>query len=104
MISLRLVDRDAHRDLAEQIRVNAGDRVPVALFSPRISSLVRGSATVRSTATAPCRRRLGPSCPTGLFTPDRSDLDQTLQDWLDEFERVQLMLRLSGRLRQKHGD
>jgi hypothetical protein len=28
----------------------------------------------------------------------------TVQDWLDEIERVQLMLRLSGRLRQKHGD
>jgi hypothetical protein len=28
----------------------------------------------------------------------------TMQAWLDEFERVQLILRLSGRLRQKHGD
>jgi hypothetical protein len=25
-------------------------------------------------------------------------------DWLEEFERVQLILRLSGRLRQLHGD
>jgi len=29
---------------------------------------------------------------------------QTLQDWLDEVERIQLMLRLSTRLRQKYGD
>jgi hypothetical protein len=29
---------------------------------------------------------------------------ETLQEWLNEFERVQLLLRLSGRLRQKHGD
>ena len=27
-----------------------------------------------------------------------------LQEWLNEFERVQWMLRLSPRLRQKHGD
>ena len=27
-----------------------------------------------------------------------------VQEWLDEFERIQLMLRTSGRLRQKHGD
>jgi len=27
-----------------------------------------------------------------------------LQEWLDEFERVQWMLRLSPRLRQLHGD
>jgi hypothetical protein len=26
------------------------------------------------------------------------------QDWLDIFERVQWMLRLSPRLREKHGD
>ena len=27
-----------------------------------------------------------------------------LQDWLNEFERVQLLLLLSARLRQKHND
>jgi hypothetical protein len=29
---------------------------------------------------------------------------EVLQEWLNEFERVQWMLRLSTRLRQKHGD
>src|SRR5437660_730338 len=28
-IDLRLVDRDEHRDLSGQVRINAGDRVPV---------------------------------------------------------------------------
>jgi hypothetical protein len=28
----------------------------------------------------------------------------TLQDWVDEVERIQLMLRVSPRLRQKYGD
>jgi hypothetical protein len=28
----------------------------------------------------------------------------TLQDWLNEFERAQLMARLSARLRQKNND
>src|SRR5437667_7412604 len=32
LIDLRLVDRDQHRDLIEQSRINAGDRVPVTLF------------------------------------------------------------------------
>ncbi len=31
-ISLRILDRDEHRDLADAFRINAGDRVPVALF------------------------------------------------------------------------
>ena len=29
---------------------------------------------------------------------------QVTQDWLNEFDRVQWLLRLSPRLRQKHGD
>src|SRR5258705_10213923 len=31
-IDLRLVDRDVHRDLSQQLRINGGDRVPVVLF------------------------------------------------------------------------
>jgi hypothetical protein len=48
--------------------------------------------------------QLGASCPTGLVVPDRPLLEAVIQDWLDEFERAQLVLRLSSRLRQKHGD
>ena len=42
--------------------------------------------------------------PTGLVVPGDSLLAEVTQDWLDEFERVQWLLRLSPRLRQKHGD
>jgi hypothetical protein len=49
-------------------------------------------------------RQLGPSCPTGLVPPPPDELAATLSDWLGELERVQLMLRLSARLRQKHND
>jgi hypothetical protein len=31
-------------------------------------------------------------------------LEAVTQDWLEVFERAQLMLRTSARLRQKHGD
>ena len=50
------------------------------------------------------KKQLGPACPIAIAPPDPDELAATLQDWLDEFERVQLMLRLSARLRQKHGD
>jgi len=44
----------------------------------------------------------GATCPTGL---GRDPLvDAVTKEWLDEFERVQWILRLSSRLRQKHGD
>ena len=41
----------------------------------------------------------GAACPTGLGRDPL--LDAVTQEWLDEFERVQWILRLSGRLRQK---
>jgi hypothetical protein len=49
-------------------------------------------------------QRLGAACPTGIVPPGAAELSSTLQDWLNEFERNQLMLRLSPRLREKHGD
>lgn len=104
-IDLRLLDRDEHRDLSGQLRMNAGDRVPVVLFLAEDHELcgVFGDRTLNR-YRALAVRQLGPSCPTGITAPDRSELDATLQDWINEFERMHLMLRLSARLRQKHGD
>jgi hypothetical protein len=104
-IDLRLLDRDEHRDLMEKVRINGGDRVPVALFLAEDHELcaVYGDRTLNR-YRALAARQLGPSCPTGIVAPGADELATTLQDWLNEFERVQLMLRLSARLRQKHND
>jgi thiol-disulfide isomerase/thioredoxin len=104
-IALRLLDRDEHRDLTEKVRINAGDRVPVALFLAEDHELcaVYGDRTLNR-YRALASRQLGPSCPTGIVPPGAEEMAATLQDWLNEFERVQLMLRLSARLRQKHND
>jgi thiol-disulfide isomerase/thioredoxin len=104
-IDLRLLDRDEHRDLSSQLRINAGDRVPVVLFLAEDgeSCAAVGDRTL-SRYRALAARQLGASCPTGITPPEGDELAATLQDWLDEHERIQLMLRLSGRLRQRHGD
>jgi thiol-disulfide isomerase/thioredoxin len=104
-IDLRFVDRDQHRDLAEQIRINAGDRVPVALFLAEDFHLCAtfGDRTL-TRYRAIARKQLGAACPTGIGGPDPEELSATLTDWLNEFERVHLMLRLSSRLRQIHDD
>lgn len=104
-IQLRILDRDQHLDLSEQLRINAGLRIPVALLMAEDFELcsIYGERTL-SRYRAMARRQLGPSCPTGIVVPDEQELAATLQDWLDEFERVQLMLRLSPRLREKHRD
>jgi thiol-disulfide isomerase/thioredoxin len=104
-LALRLLDRDEHRDLTEKVRMNGGDRVPVVLFLAEDHELcgVYGDRTLNR-YRALAARQLGPSCPTGIVAPGAEELAATVQDWLNEFERVQLMLRLSARLRQKHND
>jgi len=104
-IDLRWADRDEHGDLARCVRINGGERVPVAIFMSEDFEPVSvyGDRTL-SRYRALAARNLGASCPLpGAPLPD-DELAATLQDWLDEFERVQLLLRLSPRLRQRHGD
>jgi thiol-disulfide isomerase/thioredoxin len=104
-IELRLVDRDEHRDLAETVRINAGDRVPVVLFLAEDFDLCAtyGDRTINR-YRAIAQKKLGAACPTGIVGPDTHEIEATLADWLAEIERVQLMLRLSPRLREKYGD
>ena len=94
-IDLRFVDRDQHRDLTDRVRINGGDRVPAALFLAEDHELcaVYGDRTLQR-YRALAVRQLGPSCPTGIVPPDKGEMTATLQDWLDEVERIQLMLRL----------
>jgi hypothetical protein len=46
----------------------------------------------------------GVGCATGIVPPAADALATVTAEWLEQFERVQLILRLSARLRQLHGD
>ena len=104
-IDLRWVDRDEQAALAGAVRINAGHRVPVLIFCAEDYELVgwygdRSLSRYRSLAA----RTLGAACPLPGAPLADDEVAATLQDWLDEFERVQWLLRLSTRLREKHGD
>jgi hypothetical protein len=104
-IDLRLLDRDLHRDLSEQVRLNAGDRVPVVLFLSEDHEFcgLAGDRTLNR-YRALAASQLGPACPTGVYPSPPDELAATLQDWVNELERIHWMLRLSPRLRQRHND
>lgn len=104
-IHVRLIDRDEHKDLSSQFRINEGDRVPVTIFLAEDFAFASafGDRTLHR-YRAIARRQLGASCPTGLAAPDADELTATLADWCNEIERIQLMLRLSPRLRATHVD
>jgi thiol-disulfide isomerase/thioredoxin len=90
VLAVRYLDRDAHPDVQQELRINGGDRVPVAVFfSGDGFEVARYGERTLSTY-----RRLAGEPPDG----------DVVGDWLREFERVQWILRLSPRLRKLHGD
>jgi hypothetical protein len=103
-IDLRFLDRDAHPDVQEELRICGGKRVPVSVFlSEDFLECARFGDRTLSMYRDMADRLEGAACRIGRVH-DREDHAAQVQDWLDEFERVQLMLRLSPRLRQKYMD
>lgn len=103
--AVRYFDRDEHQDLQQELKVCGGARVPAVVFLSEDGQHVgrygdRTLAKYRQMAAD----QLGPSCPTGIMPPADSLLGAVVQDWLKEWERIQLILRMSPRLREKHGD
>ena len=104
-IDLRFVERDQNPELRDRVIMNGGRRVPVALFLAEDFEWcgTAGDRTIHR-YRAVAARKLGPSCPIGIVPPDKDELQATLADWVEEVERVQLMLRLTPRLREKYKD
>jgi thiol-disulfide isomerase/thioredoxin len=104
-IDLRFLDRDAHMDLAQELSICGGNRVPVVVFlSEDFFECGRYGERTLSKYRELGATLLGAACPTGITTPESSLLDTVTAEWLGEFERVQIMLRLSPRLRSRHRD
>jgi thioredoxin-like negative regulator of GroEL len=104
-IHLRFLDREAHLDLANQVRICGGLRVPTVIFMNEdceFVSLMGDKSLARLRAVA--AKRLGSACELPGAPAGESEAAQTLQDWLNEVERVHLLVRLSPKLRERHGD
>jgi len=104
-IDLRFLDRDAQPDLRDAIKICAGTRVPTVIFMAEDHEFISilGDKTL-ARLRAKAAKALGEFCPLPGAELPEDELAATLGDWLNEFERVHLMLRLSTRLRAKHGD
>jgi hypothetical protein len=104
-IDLRLLDRDALPDIAAHLKVCGGQRVPVAaFFSEDFTPILFYGDRTLSAYRAAAAAQLGESCSTGAVAPPADAIAGVVSDWLDQFERVHHILRLSARLRQKHED
>ncbi len=103
-IDLRFLDRDKHADLQEMLSMNGGHRVPVVVFlSEDMQECARYGDRTLSQYRRLASSLAGAACPTGIGQ-ETDVLAATTAEWLAEFERIQWMLRLSPRLRQRHND
>jgi len=104
-IDLRFLEREANLELADMVQICGGRRVPTVIFmneDHEFVSLLGDRTLARYRAIA--ASSLGPACPMpGAPLPD-DQMAATTQDWVNEFERVALLLRLSAKLRERHGD
>jgi hypothetical protein len=104
-IQLRILDRDQHLDLAEQLMICGGLRVPTVLFLNEDFEFIaiQGDKSL-SRLRARAAKSLGAHCPLPGASVDQDEVTATLADWVREFEYVHLVLRLSPKLRSRHGD
>jgi ferredoxin len=105
LIELRFIDRDIDTSFQQKMRMCGGARVPQVIFLSEDGEFVgrygdRTLARYREIAAS----QLGASCPTGIVLPERSTTEAVTAEWLDQFERIHLVLRTSPRLRELHGD
>ncbi len=104
-IDLRFLERDTNLDVADHFKICGGHRVPVVIFLNEDFDFVgvygdRTATRYRSLV----KKHVGASCPTPWAVEPADETEGVIVDWLREFERAACLLRLSGKLRQKHGD
>src|SRR5262245_28948408 len=103
-IDLRFLDRDVQPAVRAALSINGGHRVPVVVFlSEDWYEVARYGERTLSIYRRLAADQFGPACPTGFVPPPDEALAAVTAEWLAEFERAQLILRLSPRLRAMHG-
>jgi hypothetical protein len=105
LITLRFILRsEEHADIIVPHQINAGFRVPVTWFMAEDCEPVSrfGDRTL-SRYRSMARKALGPASNVHA-EPPADPVRAVLAEVLDEFERVQLLLRLSARWREKYAD
>jgi len=104
-VDLRLIDRDSSASLSDELRILGAQRVPVVVFlSEDWFEVGRFGDRLLTVYRAKAAREFGPSCDSGLVPPAEPQLAAEQDEWVDVFERMLLMLRLSPMLRERHGD
>jgi thiol-disulfide isomerase/thioredoxin len=104
-VQLRVIDRDADEQLKDELRLAGAMRVPVVVFlTEDFWELGRFGDRMLTIYRKKAMRELGAACSVPYAVPPQEELAAERAEWLDVFERMLLMARLSPPLRERHGD
>ncbi|MEZ6094460.1 MAG: thioredoxin family protein [Pirellulaceae bacterium] len=102
-LHVRFIDRDANLELAAELTICGAPRIPqTMMFDEDFNPISRVGEKTLSQYRVLAARLAGASCGTGLITDQ--ERNTVTQEWCDQFEYAQHILRLSPRLRERHGD
>jgi thiol-disulfide isomerase/thioredoxin len=102
-VRLRFIDRTASEELQDELRILGALRVPVVVFlSEDFWEVGRFGDRLLNVYRAKAAREIGRGSNAGMLSPEV--LAEEMSEWVDVFERIQIMLRLSPPLRRRHGD
>jgi len=103
-LEVRFIDNNDNPELQDELRINGAKKVPVVLFlNEDFFELGRFGDRHLAAYRTKLSKEAGVACSTGLAIGD-DVLAQETVDWMDQFERMHAIVRLSPFYREKYGD
>lgn len=95
-LTLRVLDRDVDPAVRDEVRILGAMRVPVAIFlTTQFLEVGRFGDRMLSTYRRKALTEVGAACPLPAARTPAEELVTERAEWLDIFERMLLMVRLS---------
>jgi thiol-disulfide isomerase/thioredoxin len=102
-VRLRVIDREASEELQDELRILGALRVPMVVFlTEDFWEAGRFGDRLLTVYRAKASREIGRGQPQGVLSPRA--LETEMDEWVNIFERMLTMVRLSPPLRRRHGD
>jgi len=104
-LTFRYLDNKANPELLEELKINGAQKVPViVVLTEDFYELQRFGDKHLSVYRQKAEMEFGPACDAGILPPSGDELTTEVGEWVDFFERLQIMLRLSPALRKRYND
>ena len=105
LFNFKFIDNRENPELMDELKLNGAQKVPVIVcLTEDFYEVSRFGDKHLSVYRSKVEKELGAACDPGILPPEKSALELEINEWMDYFERLQHMLRLSPALRRKYGD